>query len=635
MNSPHHILHQFWGHEAFWPKQEEIIESVLSGYDTVALLPTGGGKSLCFQVPALIQEGICIVISPLVALMNDQVAGLKEKGIKALAITGGIPFNELNGLLDNATYGNYKFLYLSPERLQQEIVQNSIKRMNVNLIAVDEAHCISQWGNDFRPAYKNIHIVKELHPGIPTIALTATATPDVLKDTILQLKLKSPQVIKNSFVRNNLSYQIKKENDKIYRIEQLLRHNNGSAIVYVRSRSKAEEVSNHLNNLNISSTFFHGGISSEEKKKRLENWKNEQVSTMVATTAFGMGIDHAHVRFVIHIQLPESLESYFQEAGRAGRDGETATAIILYNEDDKRIVQHQFVNALPSTKDVKKLLRNLYNYFQVSYGEGEFTNHSFNFTEFCQTYQRNTLRTFNGLNTLDRLGVIELSKEFGRKSLLKFLVPSSALLKEFERNVSFSVVGKTILRMYGGIFDTANAVNLGLVARKMGMNVDKVVAVLKEMEKQDLLELKHVQTDASITFLVPREDDKTVNPLSKEIEEIKEKKMRQVASVLAYVENTSSCNQLSLVRYFGESNDAPCGICSFCMAASNSSANDSLEDISEKIMRILKESPQDSRSIIEKLNFAESAVLKVLKLLLDAKRIELNVTNQYSIKTTS
>jgi len=635
LNSPHHILHQFWGHRAFWPKQEEIIESVLSGHDTVALLPTGGGKSLCFQVPALIHEGICIVISPLVALMNDQVAGLKEKGIKALAITGGIPFNELNGLLDNATYGNYKFLYLSPERLQQEIVQNSIKRMNVNLIAVDEAHCISQWGNDFRPAYKNIHIVKELHPGIPTIALTATATPDVLKDTILQLQLKSPQVIKNSFVRNNLSYQIKKENDKIYRIEQLLQHNNGSAIVYVRSRSKAEEVSNHLNNLGISSTFFHGGISSEEKKKRLENWKNEQVSTMVATTAFGMGIDHANVRFVIHIQLPESLESYFQEAGRAGRDGETATAIILYNEDDKRIVQHQFVDALPSPKDVKKLLRNLYNYFQVSYGEGEFTNHSFNFTDFCQTYQRNTLRTFNGLNTLDRLGVIELSKEFGRKSLLKFLVPSSALLKEFERNVSFSVVGKTILRMYGGIFDTANAINLGLVARKMGMNVDKVVAVLKEMEKQDLLELKHVQTDASITFLVPREDDKTVNPLSKEIEEIKEKKMRQVASVLAYVENDSSCNQLSLVRYFGETNDIPCGICSFCMAASNPSASDSLEDISEKIISILKESPQDSRSIIEKLNFAESAVLSVLKLLLDAKRIELNATNQYNIKTIS
>jgi ATP-dependent DNA helicase RecQ len=566
--------------------------------------------------------------------MNDQVAALKEKGIKALAITGGIPFNELNGLLDNATYGNFKFLYLSPERLQQEIVQNSIKRMNVNLIAVDEAHCISQWGNDFRPAYKNIHIVKELHPGIPTIALTATATPDVLEDTIVQLQLKSPQVFKNSFVRDNLSYQIKKENDKIYRIEQLLKQNTGSAIVYVRSRSKAEEVSNHLNKLEITSTFFHGGISSEEKKKRLENWKNEQVSTMVATTAFGMGIDHANVRFVIHIQLPESLESYFQEAGRAGRDGEKATAIILYNEDDKRIVQHQFVEALPSTKDVKKLLRNLYNYFQVSYGEGEFTNHSFNFTEFCQTYQRNTLQTFNGLNTLDRLGVIELSKEFGRKSMLRFLVPSSALLKEFERNVSFSMVGKTILRMYGGIFDTANAVNLGLVARKMGMNVDKVVGVLKEMEKQDLLELKHIQTDASITFLLPREDDKTINPLSKEIEEIKEKKMRQVASVLDYVENNSSCNQLFLVRYFGETNNIPCGNCSYCLAVSNSKSKVSLEDISEKIMAILKESPQDSRSIIEKLNFAEATVLKVLKLLLDADRIELNVTNQYDIKST-
>jgi len=635
LNSPLHILKQYWGHDSFWPKQEDIIESVLSGHDTVALLPTGGGKSLCFQVPALAQEGICIVISPLVALMNDQVTDLKNKGIKALAITGGIPFNELNGLLDNATYGNYKFLYLSPERLQQELVQNSIKRMNVNLIAVDEAHCISQWGNDFRPAYKNIHIVKELHPGVPTIALTATATPDVLNDTIVQLQLIAAQVFKNSFVRGNLSYQIKKENDKMFRIEQLLKHNNESAIVYVRSRRNAEEVSNHLNNIDISSTFFHGGISSEEKKKRLQNWKNEQVSTMVATTAFGMGIDHGNVRFVIHIQLPESLESYFQEAGRAGRDGETATAIILYNEDDKRIVKHQFVDALPSTKDVKELLRKLYNYFQVSYGEGEFTNHSFNFTEFCQTYELNTLRTFNGLNALDRLAVIELSKEFGRKSILRFLVPSATLLKEFERNVSFSIVGKTILRMYGGIFDTANAVNLGLVARKIGMNIDKIVVVLKEMEQQDLLELKHVQTDASITFLVPREDDKTINPLSKEIEGIKDKKKLQVASVLKYVENNSTCNQLFLVRYFGETNDIPCGICSHCMATFNSNESNSLEDISEKIMNLLKESPQDSRSIIEKLNFTESEVLKVLKLLLDAGHIELNVTNQYDIKDSS
>ncbi len=632
MNSPLQIIRQYWDYSEFKPLQEEIIESVLQGNDTVALLPTGGGKSLCFQVPALAQEGICVVISPLVALMNDQVTSLKNRGIKAMAITGGIPFTELTTLLDNANYGNYKFLYLSPERLQQELVQNAIKRMNVNLIAVDEAHCISQWGNDFRPAYKNVHILKELHPGIPTIALTATATPEVLLDTIEQLKLYQHQLFQSSFVRHNLSYQVKKENDKIFRIEQLLKDNEGSAIVYVRSRKNAEEVSKHIDNLGISSTFFHGGITTEEKKIRLESWMEGQISTVVATNAFGMGIDHDNVRFVIHIQLPESLESYFQEAGRAGRDGAMATAIILYNEDDIRIVKKQFVDSLPTTSDIKKLYRTLHNYFQISYGEGEFTNHSFNFTEFCHIYHLNTLITYNGLNALDRLGVIELSKEFGRRSILKFLVSSPALLLAFEKNVSFSVVGKTILRMYGGIYESANVINLKLVARKMGMGIDKIVSILKEMEQQNLVELKLHETDASITFLVPREDEKTINPLRREIEGLRKKKKAQVAAVLAYVENTSQCKQLELVHYFGEKNTDPCGVCSVCMAKNNSEVRKPVAVISEKILELLQEHPSDSRSIIEKLNFAESEVIEVLRLLLDAGKIGLNAVNQYFVK---
>jgi len=632
LNKPLDILQTYWGHSSFRPNQQEIIESVLQGKDTVALLPTGGGKSLCFQVPALIEEGICIVISPLVALMNDQVQSLQEKGIKALAITGGISFTELTTLLDNANYGNYKFLYLSPERLQQELVQSAIKRMNVSMIAVDEAHCISQWGNDFRPAYGNIHILNELHPLVPTIALTATATPKVLEDTIKQLNLEVPQIFRSSFVRSNLSYQVKKENDKMYRLEQLLKDESGSAIVYVRSRSKAEEVSAHLDNLGISSTFFHGGITSEEKKNRMDSWKNEHISTVVATNAFGMGIDQDGVRYVIHIQLPESLESYFQEAGRAGRDGKTATALLLYNQDDKRIVQKQFVDSMPSAEAVKNIYRQLQNYFQISYGEGEYTNHSFNFTEFCHHYKLNTVITYNGLTTLDRLGVIELSKEFGRRSILKFLVPSARLLKEFEKNVGFSMVGKTILRMYGGIFETANPINLDLVARKMGASSDKVTQVLQDMEKQDLIELKLYQTDASITFLVPREDDRTINPLRKEIEQLKEKKKAQVAAVLNYVENNKECRQLQLVRYFGEENDKPCGICSVCVSEGASELGTSISLISEKIFEIIERDPMDSRSIIEKLNFTEPEIIEVLQLLLDAGKIRLNAVNQYFVK---
>ncbi|MEL6810363.1 MAG: ATP-dependent DNA helicase RecQ [Bacteroidota bacterium] len=632
MIEPVNILQNIWGYPAFRPGQEEIIQSVLAGNDTVALLPTGGGKSLCFQIPALVQEGICLVISPLVALINDQVKSLKEKGVKALALTGGISFAELNTLLDNAVYGNYKFLYLSPERLQQESVQNAIKRMDISLIAIDEAHCISQWGHDFRPAYQNIHCLSDLHPKVPTIALTATATKKVLQDTIKQLRLSHPQIFKNSFLRANLSYQVKEESDKLYRIEQILRSRTGNAIIYVRSRSKAEEVSGHLNHKGIASSFFHGGISSEEKKNRLDAWKSEIIPTMVATNAFGMGIDHGNVRSVIHIQLPESLESYFQEAGRAGRDGAPALAIILYGPNDKQLAQKQFVEAIPSVKDIKRLYRILQNYFQISYGEGEFTNHSFSFTDFCTSYQLNTLMAYNGLTMLDRLGVIQLSKEFGRRSILKFLVPSQALLKEFEKNVSFSVVGRTILRMYGGIFETANAIDLKLVANKMGMPVDQVVSVLKEMEQRELIELKLHTTDASITFLLPREDDKTINPLQRDIKALKDRKEEQLTAVIDYIDDTSSCKQIYLTNYFGEEKNQSCGICSFCVSKNVSHTKNEMGDISMSILSLINETPLDSRTIIEKLTFEESEILTVIHLLLDAGKIHLNAVNQYFVK---
>ncbi len=609
--------------------QEEIIASVIDGKDTVALLPTGGGKSLCFQVPALATDGLCIVVSPLVALMGDQVNALKERGIKALKLTGGISFEELNTLLDNALYGNYKFLYLSPERLQQEIVQNYIKQMNVNLIAVDEAHCISQWGNDFRPAYKNIPLLREIHPLVPIIALTATATPEVLEDTISELKMELPAVFRNSFVRENLSYQVYKEEDKLYKTEQLLKTNKGAAIVYVRNRKGTIEISEQLNSLGISATFYHGGISAKEKAQKLQAWRNGTVSTMVATNAFGMGIDHANVRFVIHLQIPESLESYFQEAGRAGRDGEYAAAVLLYNEYDKIYVKQQFVESLPTTSDLKNIYRTLSNYFQIPYGEGEFTKHNFGFSEFCKTYNLNTLLAYNALNSLDRLGIIQLSQEFGRKSIVQFLISSEKVLQYFEQDTTVSVIGKTILRLYGGIFEMPTAINLDLIVTKTGQTIETVISVLKKMERDQVVEMMLQVTDATLTFLVPREDDKTINVISREVEALNRKKKAQVNSVLNYITNTKTCRSVQLVSYFGETTASKCGICSVCKKQTSKFSKTDMQQLAGQILALLEESELTSREISEKLTFAETDILKVLRLLMDTEKISANPKKQY------
>jgi|TARA_R100000306_G_scaffold14139_4_gene17061 ATP-dependent DNA helicase RecQ len=631
LKAPLQILEKYWGFTSFKPMQEEIIASVLNDKDTVALLPTGGGKSMCFQIPGLLKEGTCIVVSPLIALMADQVNALKDRGIKAMHISGGISFSDLQTSMDNVLYGNYKFLYLSPERLQQELVQNTIRQLNVSLIAVDEAHCISQWGNDFRPAYKNITVLRELRPLAPIIALTATATPEVLEDTIKELNLELPSIFKNSFVRPNLAYQVRKVDDKLYHIEQLLKNKNGSAIVYVRSRKSAVETSNHLNQLGFSSTFYHGGISKKEKDDRLQQWQTGSIPTMVATNAFGMGIDHPNVRFVIHIQLPESLESYFQEAGRAGRDGNYAQAVLLYSEYDKTLVKKQFIEALPTPKHLKTIYRKLNNYFQISYGEGEFEQFSFNFTEFCSTYKLNTLLAYNALNSLDRLAIIQLSKEFGRKSTVQFLWPSNKVLEYFSNDITASVIGKTILRLYGGIFEMPTGIDLEVISKKTGQSVTTIISVLQKMERDEVIDLLLKITDATITFLKPREDDKTINVIAKEIENLNQKKKKQVASVLHYIENNKVCRSVQLARYFGDLEAENCGICSVCASQKKTASKNELKLISEKILQLLEENEMDARELSEKSTFATEKIIYVLRLLLDNGKIKLNTKNQYYI----
>lgn len=630
MISARDILKKYWGFDTFRPLQEDIINNVVAGLDTVALLPTGGGKSVCFQVPALMQEGVCIVVSPLVALMTDQVQTLQEKGIKAIALTGGKKFQEVNTLLDNIRYGNYKFLYISPERLQQDIVQNTLRELNVNSIAIDEAHCISQWGNDFRPAYKQITLLRELQPLAPIIALTATATPEVLEDTIKELKLEEPTVFKSSFVRENLAYNVLKEDDKIYRIEQLLKHNTKNAIIYVRSRKNAIDTSTVLNSLGIIADYYHGGISPEEKTKKLQDWKSGIKPTMVATNAFGMGIDLATVAHVIHIQLPESLESYFQEAGRAGRDGLQASATIIYNDYDKEQVYRQFVSSLPDSAYLKFIYKKLNNYLQIPYGEGEFTEHSFNFSHFCKTYDLKSIVTYNSLNTLDRMGIIQLSKEFGRSSKLKFVVSTQTLLDYFHHNTKASIIGKSILRIYGGVFETMTQINLDLIKKKTNQSIATIVDVLKKLEELKFVELQLHTTDASIVLLKPREDDKTINVISREVVKHNDKKKKQVSQVLRYLENETTCRSIQLVSYFGEDASVPCGICTVCTKNNGIITKKERKLIEDQLLAILELEPKTSRELCEILTFTERKIIYVLAFLIENEKLLIDHRNRYT-----
>nr|WP_321222435.1 RecQ family ATP-dependent DNA helicase [uncultured Psychroserpens sp.] len=633
MVHPINILEQYWQHTSFRPYQEEIINSVLENNDTFALLPTGGGKSICFQIPALIKDGICIVVSPLVALMKDQVNSLKNKGIKAMAITSGIKYSELDTLLDNCIYGNYKFLYLSPERLQQDIVKQRIEQMNVNLIAVDEAHCISQWGNDFRPAYKNITVLRQLQPHVNVIALTATAKPEVIDETIKELDFIAPKIFKASFTRPNISYQVLHSEDKLYDLEQQLKLHKGASIIYVRSRKMSIAIHNVLEKKGFSSTFFHGGIPTKDKHERLNQWMNDQKEIMVATTAFGMGIDKPNVKTVIHVNLPESLESYYQEAGRAGRNNENAYAILLTNKADEQVLKNQFIKSLPSIDELKLTYRKLCNYFQISYGEGEQTTHLFNFSDFCKAYNFKSSKTFNALQLLDRNSVIKLSQQFNYKTKLQFIVSNASMFSYLETHSQYNIVVKTILRTYGGIFEHQLAINLSLVSDKSTVPEKQIIAILHQLHKDGIVDFLYSNTDSEVLFLQPREDDKTINRIANVVERQQLLKQHQVNAVLQYIATDDICKNRQLLHYFGETTEINCGICSVCVSDNISEEKKDLKTITTQLILTLEKQPMSSRDLLQQLPFTKQAIFKSLQSLLEDDVIEMTAGNSYKIKT--
>ncbi|NJX15665.1 RecQ family ATP-dependent DNA helicase [Tamlana crocina] len=631
MEHPINILERYWNFTSFRAQQEDIINSVIHGEDTFVLMPTGGGKSLCFQIPALSKPGICIVISPLIALMKDQVQALKDKGIKAMAITSGISYNQLDTLLDNCIYGKYKFLYLSPERLQQELVQDRIRQMNVNLIAVDEAHCISQWGSDFRPAYKNIALLRQLRPSANVVALTASARPEVVEDIVHELDFINPKIFKTSFARPNLGYMVLNENDKHYRLESILKKYKAPSIVYVRNRKLTIELSDFLKSKNISATSYHGGLSNSEKENNMNSWLHEQSQVMVATNAFGMGIDKPNVKTVIHFNLPESLESYFQEAGRAGRNGEKSFAVILKNESDKNLVKNQFLNVLPNVDFVKQVYRKLCAYFQISFGEGEYQTFDFDFNTFCKTYNFNTLLCYNALLVLDRNSIISLTRQFQNKTTVQFITSNQSLFRYLETHQNLDIVVKSILRLYGGIFDHPTKIDLSKVSEKASISQATIIKGLTQLERDEIIMLNLTKTDAQITFIEPREDDKTINRIAKTIKQQNQLKQYQVEAMISYIENDSVCKSEQLLAYFGETETKPCGICSVCTKPNKANKPQDLNAMKKKLVGILENGEQPSRTLAEKLDCTETELKTVLKLLLEHQIISITPTNTYKL----
>ncbi len=638
MPSPNELLKKYWGHDSLRPAQEQVIKHLHEQKDVIALLPTGGGKSICFQIPALQREGLCLVISPLISLMQDQVKSLQDRGIKAMMLGGSLSYKELLIKLDNCQYGNYKFLYLSPERLQQEIIIERLPQMNLSLVAIDEAHCISEWGHDFRPAYRKINILKELFTNIPFIALTATATDRVLQDIKENLLLETAELVKMSFARNNIALLVKKSEDKNYVLQQFLKQNkDGVAIIYVRSRKLTLTLKNILNNYGISAEAYHGGMTADKKKELLTQWQAEKFSVMVATNAFGMGIDKANVRQVVHYHLPDSLESYYQEVGRAGRDEKPAQALLIYNNDDILKLKDQFLKNAPTPEKTKLIYKKLCNYLSIAYGEGQEKIHNFNFLNFCQTYGFNTYLAYNILRFLDQLDVLSLSREFNQRTALSFKITNRNLYTFLEQHIQFKTLVHSLLRMQGGFFDFKTTVNIKALQEKTKLSRTQINTLLQKLEKLDVIDLTLADQDATVVFLVPREDNITINPLIPYLKKYYRNKKHKIDEVINYIEEDRICKTIYLLQYFGEIREKPCEKCSVCQKEITSPANNlkRVKQIRKAIAQALIQKELDSKTLTATLPFSEDLILFTLKIMVDKKEVVLTAQNTYIIPKQS
>lgn len=623
------ILKKYWGYDTFREPQEAIINAVLQGRDTFALMPTGGGKSVCFQVPAIMRDGLCVVISPLIALMKDQVENLKQRGIKAVSLAGSLSADEISNLLDNCKFGDYKFLYISPERLKSDWIAERIGQLPVNLIAVDEAHCVSQWGHDFRPAYLQIHKIREYLPKVPLIALTASATERVQQDIVAQLRMRDVALFKKSFLRENIAYMVLEAEDKLGQMQRIFTKYSGSSIVYVRNRKACHEVSRQLISLGISATFYHGGLTSREKEANMSAWLENKSQVMVATNAFGMGIDKPDVQCVVHIQLPENLESYYQEAGRAGRNGEKSFAVALVNASDIRTAKSQFIDVLPDKSIVHTIYAKLNSHLQIAYGEGLGETFPFNFNDFCRHYNLNPIKAFNAIQFLDRQGILTLSQQFNESVSLQFLKEGKEVLRYISLNLADEEMVLALVRNYPGIFDMQTAINTEFICKKAKCTLDEFTALLERLSQKEIISYKSSGNDSTITFNEVREDELTINKTIKFLEQQNALKTVQFDAVVEYITNTARCKSRLILDYFGETDSTDCGICSNCIASAKETVKPA--SIRSSVFEILKTGPHSSAELEHALGLTTEETVKALRILLEERKIKIDHRNFYNI----
>lgn len=566
VNSPHEILKTYWGYSTFRPLQEQIIQEVLAGKEVIALLPTGGGKSICFQVPALLRDGLSLVISPLIALMNDQVAQLRKRGIRASCIHSGLHYKEIERILDAAIFGQLKLLYISPERLQSKSFANVLERLPLSQIVVDEAHCISMWGYDFRPAYLQINEVRKWHPKVPLMALTATATEQVITDIAARLSLRDPVVYKAGFLRPNLKFGVLNVEDKRAKCISLLTKSKGAGIVYVRSRRQTREIAQLLKTRQISATYYHAGLNPEMRQKHEEAFLSGKTQVMIATNAFGMGVDKADVRMVIHFDLPENLESYYQEAGRAGRDGKDAYAIVLFHEQDRIKLEQNFDREFPSFEEIRRVYRALGNYFKLASGGGEGQAFPFDFNQFITQYQLHAQETWSILKIIEQDGWIYLSDGVYQSSRLRFIVDREILYDYQLRNKNKDVLIKLLLRLYQGILNDLVAIKEKALSDLLHRPVAEVINGLHELHRDGMAEYLEQDDQIKLTMLRQRVNVENFS-IDQSLYRFRKKRRREgIDQILAYIE-TEGCRQRFMLHYFDDQLEVDCGVCDQCKAA--------------------------------------------------------------------